>query len=327
MSFEAKPKSIMGLFREPEGISYNIPMYQRSYSWGEDEISDFCEDLNDLYTGNGKDYFFGALITMEDKYNQNNQQVIDGQQRITTFSILISQLYNLCEVLIDQMEKSDKLKYKQNIKELRNKQGDLGQCIKNENRYKVILSKVDNEYFEKVLDISTEKELIDICYEVVDKLELVECIETGIEYKNAYIKKIHKKKKITYKDILNIPVINNRIRFNDLKDICYEQYKSKLDLKSNYNYKIFEKYLLIKYIRDMLSKTGKCINYYLEKKYITDEDIHKVNELLDFEYEKLDIVSHKNIKNAKEIINETHLHIKLYKKMGFYYILISPLTT
>jgi len=67
---------------------YQIPDYQRPYSWDKDNIAELIEDLVDSYMDNNpEDYFCGSLVLVENKYD-NRLDVIDGQQRLTTFTIM-----------------------------------------------------------------------------------------------------------------------------------------------------------------------------------------------------------------------------------------------
>ena len=72
-----------------EGNKYLIPLYQRNYAWGIDEIEQLLDDIYDAPVG--RDYFLGSLIVNylveEDKF-----EVIDGQQRLTTLYLLLSYL-------------------------------------------------------------------------------------------------------------------------------------------------------------------------------------------------------------------------------------------
>lgn len=74
-----------------------IPMYQRPYTWEQDECEDLWNDIVDFFIENkdknddDKKYFFGSIVLYEDKGKQN---IIDGQQRTTTLSLLICALYN-----------------------------------------------------------------------------------------------------------------------------------------------------------------------------------------------------------------------------------------
>ncbi|MDK3162183.1 DUF262 domain-containing protein [Kamptonema cortianum] len=62
---------------------FRIPPFQREYSWGEDEIKDLC---NDLKNGMKKESYFLGLVILIGK--DENYTVVDGQQRLTTLSLL-----------------------------------------------------------------------------------------------------------------------------------------------------------------------------------------------------------------------------------------------
>lgn len=77
-------------FLSKKGIDYfNIPHYQRGYKW---ESSDVEKLLNDIYSSKLKDDLFYCIqnITITKKGNVYN--VIDGQQRLTTLTIILSYL-------------------------------------------------------------------------------------------------------------------------------------------------------------------------------------------------------------------------------------------
>lgn len=68
------------------GLRYSIPKYQRDYSWDSEQWSDLWYDLMQMLD-EGDSHYMGYLVlqTNDDK----NYQVIDGQQRITSISILL----------------------------------------------------------------------------------------------------------------------------------------------------------------------------------------------------------------------------------------------
>lgn len=77
---------------------YNVPFYQRDYSWKKDEISDFWNDLMDVIDGEQDSHFFGQIVT----YNHaNTEDLIDGQQRVTTSAILMAVIHNISVELMD----------------------------------------------------------------------------------------------------------------------------------------------------------------------------------------------------------------------------------
>ena len=72
-----------------------VPDWQRSYSWDTDQVKTFWEDLlhfNEAYPGSharGHEYFLGSIVLVE-KTNNNEYELLDGQQRLATVTILLS---------------------------------------------------------------------------------------------------------------------------------------------------------------------------------------------------------------------------------------------
>ena len=74
-----------------------IPEYQRPYVWTPDNVSDLLEDLWFAYENNPEDeYFVGSLVLKKvTESTFNEYEVLDGQQRLTTFTLLFSILKNI----------------------------------------------------------------------------------------------------------------------------------------------------------------------------------------------------------------------------------------
>ena len=73
-------------------FEYHIPSYQRPYSWTEEESSELFDDLYDFSKTEKEDnYFLGSIVLIKED-NRPESQVIDGQQRLTTLTILLSVL-------------------------------------------------------------------------------------------------------------------------------------------------------------------------------------------------------------------------------------------
>lgn len=66
---------------------YIVPDYQREYVWKDEQIEQLISDLIEAYNAdNKKAYFLGTIVT----YDAGSQfELIDGQQRLTTFFILL----------------------------------------------------------------------------------------------------------------------------------------------------------------------------------------------------------------------------------------------
>lgn len=73
---------------------YTIPIYQRNYAWGQEEIEQLIQDIWDVSQLKRPDshYFIGSLVVSE--RGLNRFETIDGQQRHTTLSILLAVMKN-----------------------------------------------------------------------------------------------------------------------------------------------------------------------------------------------------------------------------------------
>lgn len=80
------------------GVDYVIPMYQRNYAWDEGEITQLIQDIIDYLPAEGaveQNYYIGTLVVFERKESKPPMfETIDGQQRLTTLSLLASYLKN-----------------------------------------------------------------------------------------------------------------------------------------------------------------------------------------------------------------------------------------
>lgn len=83
---------------------YTIPIYQRNYSWEQEEIEQFIQDICDGANQNrgNNNYFIGSLVVA--KLGQERFETIDGQQRHTTLSILLAVLKNAFGLPISGIE-------------------------------------------------------------------------------------------------------------------------------------------------------------------------------------------------------------------------------
>ena len=73
-------------------FEYSIPSYQRPYAWTIEETSELFDDLYDFYKNQGDEqYFLGSIVLIKDG-KKPPAAVIDGQQRLTTLTILLATL-------------------------------------------------------------------------------------------------------------------------------------------------------------------------------------------------------------------------------------------
>ncbi|MFU2059273.1 DUF262 domain-containing protein [Avibacterium volantium] len=72
------------------GDNYIIPIYQRNYAWGRDEIELLIQDISEALKNKEdkeNNYYIGSLVVAKRK---DGYEVIDGQQRLTTLKLLLS---------------------------------------------------------------------------------------------------------------------------------------------------------------------------------------------------------------------------------------------
>lgn len=113
--FEAEAMSLLKLFRiEGNVAGFRIPTYQRRYDWGEKNIKRLFEDIMAGLYWSSKDKssltFIGTVIVLEEDNKENNfdgrsLSIIDGQQRLTTISLIATQLYIEHSKAIKRLEK------------------------------------------------------------------------------------------------------------------------------------------------------------------------------------------------------------------------------
>lgn len=83
----------VGQLFSPDAPSYSIPLYQRNYTWGEEQIHRLIHDVFDeAEQEEAKDYFLGNLVVAPPQRADEPLDVIDGQQRLTTLYILLVKL-------------------------------------------------------------------------------------------------------------------------------------------------------------------------------------------------------------------------------------------
>lgn len=84
--------SIEEAFRE---CFYIVPDYQREYVWTDKEVHQLLEDINEqIDVGSAREYFIGTILVSPTD-QKNHYEVIDGQQRLTTFFLLLCALKHL----------------------------------------------------------------------------------------------------------------------------------------------------------------------------------------------------------------------------------------
>lgn len=84
-------------------IVYTIPRYQREYTWGKSEWDAFFDDLMESEPG----YFLGSIICIDQPsktFGPRFLELVDGQQRVTTISVLLAVLYQRLSEIVDSSD-------------------------------------------------------------------------------------------------------------------------------------------------------------------------------------------------------------------------------
>ncbi len=176
---------------------YEVPVYQRPYSWDEEQINDLLDDVIEAYKSKDKDegYYTGNIIVYDknDKIHGNiiKFDIIDGQQRITTFALILLALYSF----------SKSIGINENEKILRDIKDALWKYITAERSYSKDLKAVTLNSIEK----KCFSDLYDCCYDLPEKV-LSFCEE--YECKSSFDERI----------INNFKTIYDKIRENVSSD-------------------------------------------------------------------------------------------------------------
>lgn len=93
-SFKPNSLTINKLLTDSDAL-YQIPVYQRPYKWGDDEIDKLWDDILESYHNQEPNYFLGSIITAKSGQGNKYLDIVDGQQRLTTLIILMATIRDL----------------------------------------------------------------------------------------------------------------------------------------------------------------------------------------------------------------------------------------
>ena len=92
MAYDSQLISLAEIVEKEESWTFNVPIYQRLYVWGSDEVKTLLDDLVNAYERDENLFFLGGALVVEQPSDHGRKfELIDGQQRFTT-------LWMLCHV-------------------------------------------------------------------------------------------------------------------------------------------------------------------------------------------------------------------------------------
>lgn len=142
-NIEPTLRPISGYLKLRKSENFAIPEYQRSYSWGITNCDKLWQDIKAFISSDASDpYFFGTIIV--DCSEPNEFNLIDGQQRTTTFLLLLKALLIRLNDVIERIptdEDSEALK---------------AGLVANRNKIMAILYKAEEEEIPAMLKDNTK---------------------------------------------------------------------------------------------------------------------------------------------------------------------------
>jgi uncharacterized protein with ParB-like and HNH nuclease domain len=130
------------------GLTYQVPRFQRDYSWTADEWDDLWQDILGLFDADPEPMHYMGYLVLQSSDNKQFD-IIDGQQRITTLSVMILAALSLLEDLAESGLDADK--NRQRIEQLRNSYIGYLDPVTLVPRSKLQLNRHNNTFYQNYL--------------------------------------------------------------------------------------------------------------------------------------------------------------------------------
>ena len=139
-------------------VPFVIPPYQRAYAWTSEDVDDFIKDVNDLVTKRESEpsyqHFFGGIVCVDTpvprSHEGNQYLVIDGQQRLATFAMILALIVRKLEQ-ISQEVGEDYSAHAKDIKSRYLESSYVDSQDRERKQPRLVLSKVDQDFFSSLL--------------------------------------------------------------------------------------------------------------------------------------------------------------------------------
>lgn len=268
-----------------------IPVYQRNYDWKMEHCKQLYDDLVKIIRQNRKSHFFGSIVSVQSESGTMEEfLIIDGQQRLTTISLLLLAIYHLLssgKMVSRDHQLTDKILKKYLIDEYEPEEKRIKlKPIKNDQKAFGILFDQDEEYipdsnltinYRYFYDRIQHGELdIDELFDAICKLEIINISlnhednpQLIFESLNSTGLNLSEGDKIRNYILMGLP--------NDQQTKFYEKYWNRIESYTDYDVSSF--------VRDYLSiKQQSTPNmnsvYPTFKKYVEDAEVADIEPLL-----------------------------------------------
>jgi len=279
-------------FMQGSDKRFVIPVYQRNYDWKTENCKQLFDDLKKVIKTHRKSHFFGSIVSVYNPDGENMEfQIIDGQQRLTTISLLLLAMYNLIKngimaaeqgnladkiyrtYLIDEWQDDDtRIK----LKPVKNDQTAFGKLFDDETEH-VKDSNVTINYRYFYERIQRQELTMDELFEAIRRLEIISITlnqddnpQLIFESLNSTGVALSEGDKIRNFILMGLPTKQ--------QNNFYEKYWNKIEVCTGYEVSAF--------VRDYLSvkqQSTPSLNkiYFTFKAYVEDEALETEGLLAD----------------------------------------------
>lgn len=130
------------------GLTYRIPRFQRDYSWTEEEWEDLWADIMETIRPGGESAHYMGYLVLQSQ-DEKSYDVIDGQQRLTTLTLVILAVLKNLHCLIDEDDQPEC--NRQRIEQIRHTYIGYLDPVTLISRTKLTLNRNNDHYFQTYL--------------------------------------------------------------------------------------------------------------------------------------------------------------------------------
>lgn len=147
------------LFSKMQNRKFIIPDFQRPYKWDNEKCETLWNDIEnfmDTDAKTGSDYFLGTIVSY--KNGDNNLEIIDGQQRITSFLLMLRAFHRKLE---DMIEDDDVIGLKNQLAPCIWDINSISRKVSDKTQIHImscVATEEDNDTFHKILETGYTKE-------------------------------------------------------------------------------------------------------------------------------------------------------------------------
>lgn len=313
--------------------TFNIPVYQRNYDWQEENCKKLFTDIENIIKHNEEiEHFLGTVVYVLTKVERDYEEyvLIDGQQRITSISLLLKALHE--KIISEDTKESIWEQYLINKKSPDNIRIRLKPIESDSVSYKQLIDNNDDssnsnvcrnyKIFKELLENSHYS--VEQIYSALYKIELV-TIKLEKDKKSENPQLIFESLNSTGLSLTQADLIRNYLLMNseyEKQTILYKNFWLKIEIELTNN-KISD------FIRDFLTmKTGKIANK--NKVYEEFKEYMRLQKELNEEAVLEELVTYStyynwflNTNSNNEEVNEKLKHFKYLKNTTVYPLLLS----